>query len=70
MNILSSEFIDAVLAAFVDIVFVIFVSIAFVTIVDTLSTAFVISSHTIIEVLAILFKNLLFSQIHVLRFQL
>ena len=36
--------------------FVTFVDIVFITFVGTLSTAFIISSHTITELLAILFK--------------
>ena len=49
------------LVTFVGIVFVRFVDIVFVTFVDTLFMAFIISSHTITESSAILFKYLLFS---------
>ena len=56
------QFIEAVLVTFVAIVFVIFVAIVSITI--------RISSHSVTEVPAILFKYLLFSQIHVLGFQL
>ena len=45
----SSEFVDIVLVTFADIVFIIFVGIVFVPIVDTLSVAFTILSHTITE---------------------
>ena len=59
---------------FVDIVFVIFVGTVFVevfvTFVDTLSTTFIISSHAITELSRVLSKYLLYSQIHVLEFQL
>ena len=57
-----SEFIDAVLLTFFWA--------AFVTFIDILSATFSISSHTITESSAILFKYLLHLQIHVLGFQL
>ena len=57
-NFLSGQVIDT----FVAIIFVIFV--------DTISITVIISSHMITEVSSILFKDLLFSQIHVLEFQL
>ena len=56
------QFTEAVLVTFVDMVFVIFV--------DRISITYIISSHSITEVSPILFKYLLFSQIHVLGFQL
>ena len=46
------------------IVFVTFVGIVLVTFFDTLSVTFIIQSHTITESLEILFKYLLFLQIH------
>ena len=62
------------IVTFVDIVFVIFVGTVFVevfvTFVDTLSTTFIISSHAITESSRVLSKYLLYSQIHVLEFQL
>ena len=58
------------LVTFADIVFVIFVGIVIVTFAGTLSMAFIVSSHTLTKVSAILFKCLLFSQIHMLGFQL
>ena len=61
-QLFSSEFIETV--------FLTFVGIEFVTFVDKLSIKFVISSHTITASLTIRFKHLLFSQLHVLRFQL
>ena len=47
-----------------------FVAIVSVFFVDTISVTDIISSHSITEVSAIIFKYLLFSQIHVLGFQL
>ena len=58
LTFLTSEFIDTVLVTFVDIAFVIFV--------DAVSVAFIILSHTITEVLEILFRCSPFWQIHVL----
>ena len=59
---LLRKFIKAVLKAFVDIIFVFFV--------DILSIPIIISSHFVNEVTVTLFKYLLFSQIHVLGFQI
>ena len=53
-----SESVWTVIMAFADLVFVTFV--------DTLSAEFIISLHTITESLTILFKFLLFLQIHAL----
>ena len=47
-----------------------FFGIVFVTFVNILSVAFIISSHTITKLSAILFRHLLLSQIHVLEFRL
>ena len=51
-------------------VHLVFADIVFVAFVDTLSVALIISSQTITEVSAILFKLIPFLQIHVLGFQL
>ena len=51
------------------IVFVTFVGIVLVTFFVTLSVTFIIPSHTITESSEILFKYLLFLQIHVRGFQ-
>ena len=59
---LISEVIDIVTATFVDIVFITFVGILFATFSDTLSVAFIISSHTITEVSAVLVNSLPFSK--------
>ena len=53
---------EAVLTIFVGNVFVIFA--------DTIFITFIISTHSITEVSALLFKHLLFSQIHVVVLQL
>ena len=58
------------LVTFVDIVFVKFVEIVFVTFIDTLSAAFTILSKALTKVSVLLFKYLLFSQIHVLGIKL
>ena len=58
------------LVTFVDVVFVKFVEIVFVTFVDTLSAAFTILSKALTKVSVILFKYLLFLQIHVLGIKL
>ena len=47
-----------------------FVAIVFVSFVDTVSITDIISSHAITEVSAILFKDFLFSQTHMLGFQI
>ena len=57
---LSSEFIGIVLVTIADMVFI--------TSVDALFVMLIISSHTITESSTILFKYLMFSQIHVLGF--
>ena len=62
LTFLLTEFIDTVLTTFVGIVLATFV--------DTLSAKFIILLHTITELLTILFKCSLYSQIHVLGFQL
>ena len=62
LNFLLWQFTEEVFASFVAIVFVIFV--------DTISIADIISSHVITKVSVILFKYLLFSQMHALGFQL
>ena len=67
---LRRQLIDTVLVIFVAIVFVFFVAIVFVFFVDKITIAIIISSHSITEVSAIFFKNFLFSQIHLLGFQL
>ena len=59
-----SEFIETVLMKFVDIVFVILPGVVFFTCV--ISVAFIISSHKIFKPSRIIFRYLLFSQIHVL----
>ena len=64
------KFVDTVLVTFVGEIFVIFVDIVFATFVDTLSLAFIISSNTITEVLALILKYLQFSKIQVLGIQL
>ena len=69
LTFLPSEFV-VVLMTFFDRVFVRFDVIVFVTFVDTLSVTFIISSYTITENLAILFKYLSFSEIDVLVFPL
>ena len=46
------------------------VDILFATFIDTISITYIISSHTIFELSAILFKYLTFLQIHMLKFQL
>ena len=56
------EFIEEVLVTFVAIVFFFFV--------DTISATNTVSSYSVAEVLAILFKYLLFSQTNVLGLQL
>ena len=56
------EFIEEVLVTFVAIVFFFFV--------DTISATNTVSSHSVAEVLAILFKYLPFSQTNVLGLQL
>ena len=55
---------------FTMIIFFTFVAIIFVIFVDTISRTDIISSHVITEVSEILFKCLLFSQMHVVGFQL
>ena len=62
VTFLSSEFIETVLVTFFDVVFVAFV--------DMLLATFIISSLAITALSTTLFKYLLFSQIHVLGFQL
>ena len=68
LNFSWSEFIDTVLPTFVDILFALFVCIGFVTFVDTLSVAFIIYHTQLLKYQQYLL--LLFSQIHVLGFQL
>ena len=58
----SSEFIDTAVMTFVDIVFLTFANVLFVTL--------IISLQAVTESSKILFKFLLFSQIHVLGFLL
>ena len=58
------------LSEFINTISMIFADIAFVTIVDRPSIMLIISSQIITESSTILFKYLLFSQIHVLGFQL
>ena len=55
---------------FIEAVPVIVVAIVFVIFVDAISIAAIISPHLTTEVTAIIFKYLLFSQIHVLVFEL
>ena len=55
---------------FTEIVLLTFVGKVCVTFIDKLSLTFIISSSTITNVSEILFKYLLFSEIHVLAFQL
>ena len=52
------------------ILFVTSVDIIFVTFIDTLSVTFIISFHTVTELSITLFKYLLFTKVHALRFQL
>ena len=62
VTFLSSKLINTVHMTFADIVFA--------TLVGTLTEPFIISLHTMTELPIILFKYLIFSDIHVLGFQL
>ena len=66
LTFLQWKFIEAALVTFVTIVFVIL----FFCFFDKLSITITISSQSVTEVSATLIKYLLFSQIHVLGFQL
>ena len=58
------------LLQFIKAALVTFVAIVFAFLVDALSINIIITSHSVTEVSAILFKYLLFSETHVLGFQL
>ena len=62
-------YITFLLSAFIDTKLITFVGIVFVTFNATISINFIISSHITTKSSTMLFKYLLFSQIHVLGFQ-
>ena len=70
LTFLLPQLIEAVLIKFVAIVFIILSYNTVQYVYHTIFIKFIISPHSINEVSAILFKNLLLSQIHVLGFQL